>query len=159
MMFKNKVKGSSLLILLLAVIVNCLPSNATNRTPTMTAAGSSDKVNQPLASVTPPAGLIGWWPGDGDARDISGNNNNGTLQNGAGVAIGKVGQTFSDARRSGKDFRHQFAGHLLPDRRGADSLCGNGGRRRAHLPGHVAQASLERARRLIADRATAFDRQ
>jgi hypothetical protein len=56
-------------------------------------AGSAGKC-KPTCLVAPP-NLVGWWGGDGDARDISGNNNNGTLQNGAGFRVGKVGQAFS----------------------------------------------------------------
>src|SRR5438093_276583 len=45
--------------------------------------------------VPPPTGMVGWWPGDGNADDISGYGNNGTLQNGAtATATGKVAQTF-----------------------------------------------------------------
>ena len=41
----------------------------------------------------PPAGLVGWWPGEGNANDIQGTNN-GILQGGATAsAIGVVGQT------------------------------------------------------------------
>ena len=40
--------------------------------------------------VTPPGGMISWWPGDGDASDIQGTND-GTPQNGVTVAVGKVG--------------------------------------------------------------------
>ena len=43
--------------------------------------------------VSPPAGLIGWWPGDGDATDIAGSAD-GTLLNGATFAPGIVGQAF-----------------------------------------------------------------
>jgi hypothetical protein len=39
-------------------------------------------------------GLVGWWPGEGNANDIVGTNN-GTLVNGAGFAPGEVGQAFS----------------------------------------------------------------
>ena len=42
----------------------------------------------------PPAGMVSWWPGDGDATDIQGGNN-GTLTNGATFAPGLVGQAFS----------------------------------------------------------------
>ncbi len=42
----------------------------------------------------PPTGLVGWWPGDGNADDIQGANN-GTLMNGATFATGEVGQAFS----------------------------------------------------------------
>ena len=46
--------------------------------------------------VTPSfATLIGYWPADGSANDASGNGYNGTLQNGATFAPGKVGQAFS----------------------------------------------------------------
>ncbi len=44
--------------------------------------------------VTPPSGMVGWWPADGNATDIAGNNH-GTLKNGATFAAGKVGQAFS----------------------------------------------------------------
>ncbi|HQU85553.1 MAG TPA: hypothetical protein PKY59_20635 [Pyrinomonadaceae bacterium] len=47
-----------------------------------------------FAQVTPPSGIVGWWAGDGDARDISGNGNTGTLQNGVSYRVGKVGQAF-----------------------------------------------------------------
>jgi Concanavalin A-like lectin/glucanases superfamily len=42
----------------------------------------------------PPSGMVGWWPGDGNANDIEGSNN-GTLENGAGFAAGEVAQAFS----------------------------------------------------------------
>lgn len=40
----------------------------------------------------PPAGLIAWWPGDGHANDVVGENN-GTLK--GSYAAGKVGEAFS----------------------------------------------------------------
>lgn len=42
----------------------------------------------------PPAGLVSWYPGEGNANDIVGSNN-GTLQNGTAFAAGEVGQAFS----------------------------------------------------------------
>src|SRR5689334_965312 len=40
-------------------------------------------------------GLVGWWPGDGNARDIAGTNN-GNLQGGASATSpGVVGSAFS----------------------------------------------------------------
>ncbi len=57
------------------------------------AAGTAGKC-KPTAT-TSPSGLVGWYPGDGNANDISGNNNNGTLQPNAGFAVGRVGQAFS----------------------------------------------------------------
>ena len=41
----------------------------------------------------PPTDLAGWWPGDGNARDLAGTNH-GTLTNGASYAEGFVGQAF-----------------------------------------------------------------
>ena len=42
-----------------------------------------------------PSGLVGWWPGDGNANDIAGGNN-GSLQGGATAsAAGEVGSAFS----------------------------------------------------------------
>ena len=46
--------------------------------------------------VEPPAGLVSWWPGDGNVDDIV-DGNDGTLQNGATFAAGKVEQAFSFA--------------------------------------------------------------
>jgi hypothetical protein len=42
----------------------------------------------------PPMGIVGWWPGDGNANDIVGGNN-GTLVGGVTFAPGEVGQAFS----------------------------------------------------------------
>ncbi len=44
--------------------------------------------------VDPPAGLAGWWPADGNGRDVVGGND-GALMGGATFAPGKVGQAFS----------------------------------------------------------------
>jgi len=44
--------------------------------------------------VDPPAGMISWWPGDGNANDIV-DGNHGNVMNGATYAPGKVGQAFS----------------------------------------------------------------
>jgi hypothetical protein len=43
--------------------------------------------------VQPPAGLVSWWPGEGNAQDIIGPND-GTLQGGTTFALGMVGQAF-----------------------------------------------------------------
>lgn len=48
----------------------------------------------PPPCVTPAAGLVAWWPGDGNAYDVAGANG-GTLSGGATFASGKVGQAFS----------------------------------------------------------------
>src|SRR5579859_5627959 len=46
-----------------------------------------------LSCVPPPPGLVGWWPGEGNADDVIGGDN-GTLEGGATFAPGKVGQGF-----------------------------------------------------------------
>jgi hypothetical protein len=51
-------------------------------------------INPPPPCTVPPAGLVSWWRGEGDALDESGVNS-GTLQNGATFARGEVGQAFS----------------------------------------------------------------
>jgi Concanavalin A-like lectin/glucanases superfamily/Carboxypeptidase regulatory-like domain len=55
-------------------------------------AGTAGK-SKPTATVSP-SGQVGWWSGDGNANDIAGTNN-GTLQDNASFAIGKVGQAFN----------------------------------------------------------------
>ena len=65
--------------------------------------GSSNAVlvvNQPPPCVTPPSGLISWWAAEGNALDSVGTNH-GTLQNGAGFSVGKVGQAFNFTGGSG----------------------------------------------------------
>jgi hypothetical protein len=54
-------------------------------------AGSSGKCRP--VGLNPAANLVGFWTGDGDARDFAGLDQNGT-NNGAGFAVGKVGQSF-----------------------------------------------------------------
>lgn len=44
--------------------------------------------------VAPPAGLVGWWPGDGSTTDLVGGNN-GVLQNGATYSNGWTRSAFS----------------------------------------------------------------
>ena len=44
--------------------------------------------------VSPPAGLVAWWPGEGDALDLVGGND-GTLGGGVTFTNGEVGQAFS----------------------------------------------------------------
>ncbi|HMH49142.1 MAG TPA: LamG domain-containing protein [Candidatus Acidoferrum sp.] len=52
-------------------------------------------VGQAVAGVCvePPAGLVGWWPADGNAVDIAGNSD-GALMGGATFVAGEVGQAF-----------------------------------------------------------------
>jgi hypothetical protein len=38
--------------------------------------------------VTPPSGMVSWWPGEGDANDIQGGND-GTLENGPALPRAK----------------------------------------------------------------------
>jgi hypothetical protein len=59
-----------------------------------TAASCAATVTPANACYAQPAGLVSWWKGDDDATDHMGNNN-GTLENGAGFALGKANDTFS----------------------------------------------------------------
>ena len=54
----------------------------------------SDDFEVVLSAVAEPDDLVSWWPGDGDADDISGSDD-GTLESTAGFATGLVGQAFS----------------------------------------------------------------
>lgn len=47
----------------------------------------------PNACVAPPAGLVGWWPGEDSPGDVAGSSD-GTLLNGATYTTGKVGRAF-----------------------------------------------------------------
>ena len=55
-------------------------------------AGSAGK--RKPSGIAPPAGMVSWWPGDGNASDIV-DGNHGTLTGDATFAPGKVGQAFS----------------------------------------------------------------
>lgn len=57
--------------------------------------GSAGKL-RPTASagLPPPPGLVHWWPGEGDARDVIGRAH-GTMSGGSGFAAGQVGQAFA----------------------------------------------------------------
>ena len=62
--------------------------------------GSVSSRNAILAVVgngscaSPPAGIVSWWPGEGNAHDTAGTNN-GTLVGSVTFAVGEVGQAFS----------------------------------------------------------------
>ena len=45
-------------------------------------------------SIAAPAGLVGWWPGNGNAKDIK-NNNDGSLLGGAKLTSANVGEGFT----------------------------------------------------------------
>ena len=59
-----------------------------------TNASCSATITPASACYAQPTGLVSWWKGDDDATDHMGNNN-GTLENGAGFAVGEVNDTFS----------------------------------------------------------------
>jgi CSLREA domain-containing protein len=64
--------------------------------PNATISASQDTQVVAATCATPPAGMVAWYPGDGNADDIQGpTSENGTLQNGATFAPGKVGQAFN----------------------------------------------------------------
>ncbi|MDP2335268.1 MAG: SdrD B-like domain-containing protein [Bacteroidota bacterium] len=81
--------------------IQTTPLNPNTFTVTLTPGGHievlnfGNKIDPTFGCVQAPSGLVGWWPGDGHARDISGLNNHGTLEGGASYVSGKVDQAFS----------------------------------------------------------------
>ncbi|MBE0543007.1 MAG: immunoglobulin domain-containing protein [Verrucomicrobia bacterium] len=79
---------------------NVQPGNAGNYSVVVTnlyGAATSSVAVLTLAAppcANPPLGMVGWWPGNGNANDIAGTNNASFL-NGAAYAAGKVDQAFS----------------------------------------------------------------
>lgn len=55
---------------------------------------STDPLVADRVCTQPPAGMVGWWPGDGNADDLVGRNS-GTPEGGAGFGAGLVDQAFS----------------------------------------------------------------
>lgn len=55
--------------------------------------GQSEAISIAAGCVAPPANMVSWWAGDGNANDIQGSNH-GTVSGGVGYAGGKVGQAF-----------------------------------------------------------------
>ena len=48
------------------------------------------------SQISPPSsGLVGWWRGNGDAKDSSGHGHDGTVLNGAGFTTGLLAQAFN----------------------------------------------------------------
>jgi hypothetical protein len=67
----------------------------TNAFGTVTSTTARLLVANPATNCTnAPTGLVGWWPGEGNANDVMGGHN-GVLTNGAAFAVGIVGQAFS----------------------------------------------------------------
>src|ERR1051325_7339909 len=73
---------------LIALALDCVVAEVKSQTPTPTPSATTGPC------VSPPPGMIRWWPGDGNANDIIAGND-GTLQNGASFDAGRVGQGFS----------------------------------------------------------------
>ena len=93
-------KKSSFLLAILAIGSVFLFATSWGR------AEKTERVFAGVSCVSPPPGMVSWWPGDGNAVDIHGANN-GTLINGTSFASGKVGQAFS--------FDGSDDGLLVPD--------------------------------------------
>ena len=84
MRYVNQIRMVLLGIALFFLLVSISPLLPTMISPVMA-----------QSCVPPPSGLTGWWPGDEDASDISGNNNHAVLMNGVKAAVpGKVGGAF-----------------------------------------------------------------
>ena len=55
---------------------------------------TASQIASAQSCVPPPTGLVSWWPGDGNAKDLVGQNN-GSLRGGASFIPGEVEQSFS----------------------------------------------------------------
>jgi len=78
------------------------PTSTNTPTATHTSTATHTPTPTPNPTCIPPAsGKVLWHKAEGDTTDSSGNNNNGTLQNGAAFAAGKVGQAYSFNAGSG----------------------------------------------------------
>jgi hypothetical protein len=73
----------------------------------------------PSACTPVPLGMVGWYPGDGNADDISTTRNDGMLKGGATFAPGIVGQAFS---LNGTDAYVQAPANVAQDPTTAGSL-------------------------------------
>ncbi len=74
--------------------VECTAANGESPDATCSFTVTVNDSEPPRSCITPPAGMVGWWPGDGTANDVQGSNH-GTLQNGATAAgSGKVASAF-----------------------------------------------------------------
>ncbi|HYL57485.1 MAG TPA: LamG-like jellyroll fold domain-containing protein [Candidatus Acidoferrales bacterium] len=69
----------------------------------------------------PPASLVSWWPGDGNADDIWGGNN-GTIENGVTFVAGEVGQAFHFDRTTSQFVQAPNASNLSFDRTNSFSI-------------------------------------
>jgi WD40 repeat protein len=68
------------------------PQNETNATATQPGLGSG--IPAATSGRTSPATLLGWWPGDGHAQDVSGHEHHGVLEGRSTYAPGAQGQAF-----------------------------------------------------------------
>ena len=81
------------------MLMNAQITNAGTYAVVVSNAWGSAKATNAVIAVLPatlpsPPGLIGWWPGDGNANDIQGTNN-GRLVNGTTFTNGMVGMAFN----------------------------------------------------------------
>jgi len=99
----NSVRASALQITLSIALISGSAILFAIAAPTQSggvSALSADNLNSgnpfgaPPPCAPPPAGMVSWWPGDGNANDIQ-DGNNGTLQGGVTFAPGEVGQAFN----------------------------------------------------------------
>jgi hypothetical protein len=106
---KLTMRLGNIFVLLCLLIINMNPVQIAQAAPGNTirvsvasdgAQGNSNSYGPSISAgtlgpcVLPPAGLVSWWPGDGNANDIVGSND-GTLVGGVAFTAGKVGQAFN----------------------------------------------------------------
>src|SRR4029077_20552560 len=54
----------------------------------------ADRAGKCHNCTPPPSNMVGWWPGDGNTRDLA-SGNTGLLKNGATFTTGEVSQAFA----------------------------------------------------------------
>jgi Concanavalin A-like lectin/glucanases superfamily len=85
--------GNRILAMTLMMVGSAAASLAHAQTAPAAAQSASTNVPCQRLCLTPVSGLIGWWPGDGNAKDIQ-MASNGALLGGAGFAKGFVDKAF-----------------------------------------------------------------
>ncbi len=104
------VAGASYPPITIAVNVAATAVSPLTSSATVSGGGEANTANNSATDVTvvgvpaclvPPSGLVGWWPGDGNANDLA-SGNGGTLSGGAITAAGLVGGAFSFDGTSGQ---------------------------------------------------------
>jgi len=79
-----------------ATVANTASASATNDPNSPHTSNTTSTTINAAVCAAPPAGMIAWWPAEGNGKDVMGPTaEDGALVNGLGFAPGKVGQAFN----------------------------------------------------------------